>query len=97
LFIDIFLSRGWKPLHWAAAEGKADLVQMLLEAGANVNSLCDGHTASWYAAVRGHLDIVQMLARFGAGNYPEPTPEEEQEWKEKPIGLLWKRHYIGYN
>jgi hypothetical protein len=97
LLIDLFLREGWKPLHWAAAQGKTNLVQMLLEAGANVDSLYDGHTASWYAAVRGHPDTTQMLERFGACYFPEPTPEEKQEWKEKCIGLLWIRQYVKYN
>lgn len=53
---------GYRPLHEAAAAGRADLVQLLLDAGADRTVRCDrGKTAADYATERGHTQVAAML------------------------------------
>lgn len=58
---------GFSPLHWAAKEGRANVVEMLIYRGARVNALNMGDdTALHLAAAHGHRDIVHMLLRHNA-------------------------------
>ncbi|XP_064866299.1 caskin-2-like isoform X3 [Oncorhynchus nerka] len=51
-----------RPLHYAAWQGKADSVLMLLRAGAGVNGVSqDGHIPLHLAAQYGHYDVSEML------------------------------------
>jgi uncharacterized protein len=53
---------GFRPLHQAAAAGRLDLVQQLLEAGADPALLCDrGKSAADYARERSHPSVVGLL------------------------------------
>ena len=57
---------GYTPLHQAAANGRADLVQILLEAGANRAVLChQGKTPADYARERKHEAVLQLLSASG--------------------------------
>jgi len=61
------LSRGWTPLIQAAYKGHKDIVQILLECGANIDHQAnDGWTALMLAARYGHKDVVQILLENGA-------------------------------
>jgi uncharacterized protein len=54
---------GYTPLHQAAANGRADLVEILLEAGANPGLLChQGKSPMDYARERKHDAVVQVLS-----------------------------------
>jgi ankyrin repeat protein len=54
---------GYTPLHQAAANGRADLVGILLEAGANPGNLChQGKSPADYARERKHDEVVQLLS-----------------------------------
>jgi uncharacterized protein len=54
---------GYTPLHQAAANGRADLVGILLEAGANPVTLChQGKAPADYARERKHDAVVQLLS-----------------------------------
>ena len=54
---------GYTPLHQAAANGRADLVQILLGAGANRAMLChQGKTPADYARERQHDGVLQVLS-----------------------------------
>jgi uncharacterized protein len=54
---------GYTPLHQAAANGRADLVGILLEAGANQELRChQGKTPMDYARERKHDGVVQLLS-----------------------------------
>lgn len=57
-------ARGHNALMLAAMTGHADIVQMLLDAGAKVNAVDNqGYSALMAASVRGHFPAVQVLLR----------------------------------
>jgi hypothetical protein len=54
---------GYTPLHQAAANGNAAVVELLLEHGADKTACCDqGKTPAAYAGERGHKDLAALLA-----------------------------------
>ncbi len=58
---------GWNPLHYAAFEGRAEIISLLLAGGADINLKApNGHTALMLAAKRGHLDAVRVLVGSNA-------------------------------
>jgi ankyrin repeat protein len=71
--IDLFLKTGhvnvnqkskvkWTPLHYAAAAGQAEAVELLIENKANINALDeDEETPLYLAAVNGSIDTISML------------------------------------
>jgi len=59
--------RGDAPLHHAARNGDTDIVQLLLERGADVHALTPrGHTVLYCAGGHGHVDTLQILLDHGA-------------------------------
>lgn len=59
-------SFSWTPLHVAAVDGHLPIVELLIEAGAEINQLdASGWTAREHAALRGHMDIARRLAEVG--------------------------------
>ncbi|KAE8783981.1 26S proteasome non-ATPase regulatory subunit 10 [Hordeum vulgare] len=53
---------GWAPIHSVASSGNAEIVDILLDHGANVDLTTDaGRTALHYAASKGRLLIAQTL------------------------------------
>jgi ankyrin repeat protein len=59
------------PLHFAVANGRLELVQILLGHGADVNAAAgrDNRTPLHKASERGHVNIVQLLIQNGADVY----------------------------
>ena len=59
---------GWTPLHEVAQRNHLELVQLLLEAGANPNIPGgDDHYTPLHDAVEaGHVDVVKLLIERGA-------------------------------
>lgn len=54
-------------LMWAAHEGHVDVLQLLLDKGAKVNTRQQlGRSALWYAAQQGQLEAAKLLAEHGA-------------------------------
>ncbi|RGP67986.1 hypothetical protein FLONG3_8321 [Fusarium longipes] len=52
----------WTPLHVAAVDGKFNVAELLVEAGADITRLdSSGWTAREHAALRGHMDIARLL------------------------------------
>jgi ankyrin repeat protein len=78
---------GVTPLHYAAAFGPLESVQMLLNAGANVNAQDDRHLAPLSFAVATEypsLSIVRALIRAGAEvNTPDNFGDTPLDWAEK--------------
>jgi ankyrin repeat protein len=60
-------SHGWTPLHWAASNGHAGLVQILLDSRAVIDAEdMSGWTPLFWAVVRGHPEVVSTLLSRGA-------------------------------
>ncbi len=58
---------GWTPLHYAAAAGNGEIVQILLKAGAQVNALSPNKTTPLMMAARsGKTDTMDLLEKAGA-------------------------------
>jgi hypothetical protein len=59
---------GWSPLHFACAQGRADVALLLLDAGAAPDAATDGvqRTPLHWASRNGHADAVRLLLRRGA-------------------------------
>lgn len=59
---------GHTALMIAAAEGHAEVVRLLIDAGADIDAVdAEGSTALWLARSNGHLDVAAALAQ-AAGN-----------------------------
>ena len=63
--------KGYTPLHWAAKERHTEIVQVLLEAGADFRAAFTGGAwGGWtplhFAAQAGKLETVQALLEAGA-------------------------------
>ncbi|KAK1148476.1 hypothetical protein N8T08_009481 [Aspergillus melleus] len=59
--------RGFTPLHYAACKGYTDVVQYLIDIGADVNSYSDhGVSALSCAAMYAHEEVVRVLCDRGA-------------------------------
>lgn len=61
-------SDGLAAIHWAADRGYANILDILLRNGANVNLIDkdSGQTALHYAISCGHVDCVKILLKYGA-------------------------------
>jgi len=67
---------GQTALMWAAAEGHAPVVQMLIEVGADFKTrLASGMTPLLFASREGHSDVVRVLLKAGV-DVNEPVPVE---------------------
>lgn len=59
--------RGDCPIHHAARHGDTEIVQLLIEHGANVNATNErGHTVLYCAGGHGHLKTVRLILKNGA-------------------------------
>jgi len=59
--------RGDFPLHHAARNGDTDVVNLLVQHGADINARNPrGHTVLYCAGGHGHVDTVQLLLKMGA-------------------------------
>lgn len=60
-------NEGFAPLHFATAEGKADIMQILIDCGAYIDILTNtGHSALEIAVADGSFDCAQVLIENGA-------------------------------
>ena len=68
------------PLTQASVDGGLEVVRVLLEGGANVESTnADGRTALHCAAYNGHLDVCRLLLDWGAKVDPVDV------WEDTPL------------
>jgi len=79
--------RGQSPLHLAVKQGNSDMVQILLESGAEVDIVetDSGCTSLHYAASLGHVDLCESLVRYGA------NPDAQTARLETPLHLAVSR------
>ncbi|TDZ74599.1 Glycerophosphocholine phosphodiesterase GDE1 [Colletotrichum trifolii] len=69
-------SYSWTPLHVAAVDGHLSMVQLLVDAGAEIAKTdSSGWTAKEHAALRGYLDIAKLLASQPEAELVRPTKE----------------------
>ena len=60
-------SAKWVPLHFASCNGNANIVQLLLDRGADINALSNVHNTPLYLASRGgHPEVTRVLLKHGA-------------------------------
>ncbi|OAA59296.1 Ankyrin repeat-containing domain protein [Cordyceps fumosorosea ARSEF 2679] len=65
--VDARAKNDWTPIHFAAAAGFADIVQVLIDFGADISATDDlGNTPSHFAAVRGQADVIRILGKHGS-------------------------------
>jgi ankyrin repeat protein len=64
-------SKGLTPLHYAASAGHNDIVELLIERGANVNATDSGKGATPldYAHWRDHEEVIETLNAHNAQRY----------------------------
>jgi len=61
------IAHGLPAIAWAAAKGNTEIVELLLDGGADVNaSNADRHGALHLAAFLGHAEVVDLLLKKGA-------------------------------
>lgn len=75
---------GETPLHVAAIQGKASIVQQLIEGGADIDAPGEhGYTPLHEACAQGKIEVVELLLRYGADiaieNKDDNTPLELAE------------------
>lgn len=64
--VNIELNTGATALYYAAKEGYADMVEQLLDKGANPHAKAEDVTPLYIASVEGHVDTVKALLKRGA-------------------------------
>jgi ankyrin repeat protein len=60
------LQKQWTPLHWAAEAGQFEVVEYLLQKGANINAKGATHTAMDWALDKNNIAMVEYLLKRGA-------------------------------
>ncbi|XP_032136390.1 ankyrin repeat domain-containing protein 55 [Sapajus apella] len=74
------------PLHWAAAAGKAECVQSLLELGMDSNLRdINESTPLAYALYCGHTECVKLLSQESRTEHTRPPPSQSS-WPQKKEG-----------
>lgn len=76
--------RGWSPLHYAALEGKAEVVKLLIARGVPVDAPApNGATALMLAARSGNVDSVKALLDARANPGFQREGETALDWASK--------------
>ena len=77
----------WTPLHLAAGDGHANVVEFLLANRADVNVKDSrGHTPMHLAVERRHLDVIEVLRHYGGWDDSPPKGQNVLTVSEESIG-----------
>ncbi|KDO17080.1 hypothetical protein SPRG_17313, partial [Saprolegnia parasitica CBS 223.65] len=82
--VNITDQHGWNGLHWAASQGRCEILELLIERGANVQAVEPEHHWSplHLAAIRGHASCIKHLLRAGA------IPSRVDVYGDTPIACI---------
>ena len=76
------------PLHFAAEEGHANVVRMLIESEADINAQdYNGWTPLMTAVEHGHIDVVETLLKFKADKNLQTNDGESALDNNKFVGV----------
>lgn len=67
--IDTRDSNGWPPIYHAVVHGQKRIIQLLIDAGVDINRRNNTY-ALYLAVIGGQLNIIEMLLNLGAIQYP---------------------------
>ena len=70
-----------RALHWASIRGHTEVVNVLLEKGADVDAAAMSNTALHYASVWGHPPVIRLLLDAGADIEAKASNGETALWK----------------
>lgn len=93
-------TQGMAPLHLAAAKGNIDMIQLLLDSGAEVDVVTTDscYTSLHYAASIGQVELCELLIRRGADTDAQTSTQETPmhlaiaRGHSKVVALLLKYH-----
>ena len=73
--------QGWLPLNWAAGSGQLEIVELLLERGADpLATGRDLRTPQMIALAAGHAEVVKRLRRAEAGAKGDATDSSDRKY-----------------
>lgn len=79
-------SYAWTPLHVAAVDGSLSVVQLLIDAGAELlKPDSSGWTAKEHAALRGHMEIARLIASYIPEEQAAAQPPSEVSPRLNPV------------
>ena len=93
--------RGWSALHYSAVAGNVEIARLLLDAGAEIESVWDGggKTALWEASYWGRPGIVELLLSRGAdvlGGIPGDLSGIRAAVRETTVNYPYTRTMLSY-
>ena len=94
-------ARGWSALMYAAVAGNVEIARLLLDAGAEIESVWDGggKTALWEASYWGRPGIVELLLSRGAdvlGGIPGDLSGIRAAVRETTVNYPYTRTMLSY-
>ena len=86
-----YANGGFTPLHFAAREGELEAARLLLDAGADVNSIAaDGKNTLGLAIYNGHYEVAALLLERGADvNHPDAEGFTPLFWAVDRRNMEW--------
>ena len=91
-------TRGYTPMHKAVSGRRADILQVLLAYGGNVDALANGnYTPIHLAAYMGDVKCIEVLLEFGAnlsisdksGKTPHATAKVKKKWEAARVMMTY--------